>query len=90
MTSEQYSVALLVFFIGYCLFEVPSNMLISRLRPSVYLPAIMFTWGAVAIAMAGAKNYQQLAGIRAVLGVAEAGYSPGVLFLLSSCRYSSS
>lgn len=75
----------MVFFIGYCLFEVPSNMIIARARPSIYLPAIMFTWGAVAIALAGAKNYQQLAGIRAVLGLAEAGFSPGVIFFLSSC-----
>ena len=60
-------------------------MIIARARPSIYLPAIMFTWGAVAIALAGAKNYQQLAGIRAVLGIAEAGFSPGVIFFLSSC-----
>ena len=86
MTSEQYSIALLVFFIGYCAFEVPSNMLLTRLRPSIYLPAIMFTWGAVAIALAAAKNYRDLAGIRAVLGVAEAGFSPGVIYFLSSCE----
>ena len=55
-------------------------------KPSKFLSIIMFTWGAVAIALAGARNYRDLAGIRAVLGIAEAGFSPGVIFFLSSCE----
>lgn len=41
LTSNQYSIVLLVFFIGYVCGEVPSNMILTRVRPSVYLPAIM-------------------------------------------------
>jgi MFS family permease len=62
-------------------------MLLSRLRPSVYLPAIMFVWGAVAVGLAGCRSYEALAGVRAVLGIAESGFSPGVIFLLSSCEF---
>lgn len=62
-------------------------MLLSRLRPSVYLPAIMFVWGGVAIGLAGCKSYEALAGVRAVLGIAESGFSPGIIFFLSSCEF---
>jgi len=46
----------------------------------------MFVWGGVAIALAGAQNHAQLAGVRVVLGWAEAGFSPGVIFFLSACK----
>lgn len=84
MSSTDYSVALLVFFIGYVAFEIPSNMILVRLRPSIYLPAIMFLWGGVAIALAGCKSTPALAGVRVVLGLAESGFAPGVLYLLST------
>jgi MFS family permease len=84
MSSTDYSVALLVFFIGYVVFEIPSNMLLVHLRPSLYLPAIMFWWGGVAIALAGCKNTPALAGVRVILGLAESGFAPGVLYLLST------
>lgn len=44
MTDNQYSIALLIFFVGYLLGEVPSNMILSRLRPSIYLPSIVLLW----------------------------------------------
>lgn len=71
---------------GYVIGEIPSNMLLTRLRPSLYLPGLMFVWGAVAIALAAAHSTGSLAGIRVVLGFAESGFSPGVLFFLSSCK----
>ncbi|CAK9780471.1 MFS general substrate transporter [Cutaneotrichosporon oleaginosum] len=84
MSSTDYSVALLVFFIGYVVFEIPSNMILVHLRPSIYLPAIMFWWGGVAIALAACKNTPALAGVRVILGLAESGFAPGVLYLLST------
>lgn len=45
MTGHQYNVALFVFFIPYILFEVPSNMLLKRMRPSWWLSGIIFGWG---------------------------------------------
>ncbi|TDZ32024.1 MFS transporter prlL [Colletotrichum spinosum] len=84
LDSERYSIALVVFFIGYVVFEVPSNMIFSRTRPSVFLPCIMAAWGAVTIGMAFTPSYGVLIGLRALMGCIESGFAPGVLYLLSS------
>jgi MFS family permease len=84
LDSERYSVALVVFFATYVFFEVPSNMILVRSRPSVYLPTIMAMWGAVTLGMAFSPNYQVLIGLRVLMGTLEAGFAPGVLLLLSS------
>ncbi|EPQ28135.1 uncharacterized protein PFL1_04462 [Pseudozyma flocculosa PF-1] len=84
MSSTHYSVVLLVFFITYVLMEVPSNMVLTRVRPSLYLPALMFVWGGLSICFAAARSWQVIAVLRVLLGAIEAGFAPGVLFLLSS------
>ncbi|KAL0062051.1 hypothetical protein AAF712_011129 [Marasmius tenuissimus] len=84
LTSTQYSVILLLFFVSYVLFEVPANMLLTRVRPSLYLSVLCFLWGGVAACLAAGNSWQSLAGIRFVLGVVEAGFAPGVAFYLSS------
>ncbi|WRT70740.1 uncharacterized protein IL334_007738 [Kwoniella shivajii] len=84
LTSDQYSIVLLIFFVSYVIFEVPSNLLIGRLRPSLYLSGLCFIWGAVAALMGATNNWKQLAGVRFALGVIEAGFAPGVAFYLSS------
>ncbi|OLN97497.1 putative transporter C1683.12-like protein 2, partial [Colletotrichum chlorophyti] len=84
LDSSRYSVALVVFFVGYVVFEVPSNMILTRIRPSIYLPSIMCAWGAVTIGMAFTPNYEALVGFRVVMGILESGFAPGVLLLLSS------
>ncbi|KAG7441170.1 MFS general substrate transporter [Guyanagaster necrorhizus] len=84
LTSNQYSVVLLLFFVSYVIFEIPANMILTRVRPSVYLSVLCFLWGGVASCMAAIKNWQQLAGVRFCLGVIEAGFAPGVAFYLSS------
>jgi MFS family permease len=78
LTSNQYSVILLVFFISYVLFEIPSNLIIARVRPSHYLCGITVLFGAVAACMAATNNWGQLAAVRFALGIAEAGFSPGM------------
>ncbi|KAK0433316.1 major facilitator superfamily domain-containing protein [Armillaria borealis] len=84
LTSSQYSVVLLVFFVSYVVFEIPANMILTRVRPSIYLSVLCFLWGGVAACMAAINNWQQLAGVRFCLGVIEAGFAPGVAFYLSS------
>lgn len=84
LDSNRYSITLVVFFIGYVLFEVPSNMLLTRIKPSVYLPTIMFLWGVVTIGMAFTPSYHGLIGFRVAMGILEAGFAPGVLLILSS------
>ncbi|KXJ89538.1 major facilitator superfamily domain-containing protein [Microdochium bolleyi] len=84
LTSDKYSIALVVFFIGYVLFEVPSNMILARTRPSRFLPAIMFIWGLVTLGMAWVPDYKALIGFRVAMGVLEAGFAPGVILVISS------
>ncbi|KAH7367110.1 nicotinamide mononucleotide permease [Plectosphaerella cucumerina] len=84
LDSNRYSIVLVVFFVSYVVFEVPSNMILSRTRPSLYLPGIMICWGAITVGMGFTPNYQALIGFRFVMGVFEAGFAPGVLLLISS------
>lgn len=83
LTNNQYSVAILVFQVAYVVFGVPSNMILPRVRPSLYIPFIMILWGSVVACMAAIQTPGQLHALRFVLGITEAGYSPAVLFMLS-------
>jgi MFS family permease len=84
LSSSQYSVALVVFFVGYVIFEAPSNMILVRSRPSRYLPAIMVVWGGLTCAMAAIKTYHHLLILRVFVGILEAGFAPGILLIISS------
>ncbi|EMC98125.1 hypothetical protein BAUCODRAFT_413899 [Baudoinia panamericana UAMH 10762] len=85
----QYNMCLTAFFLTYCAFEVPSNMLLKRLRPSVWLPSIMVAWGIVMTLMGIVQNFSGLLSARIFLGVAEAGLFPGVVYYNTMwyCRY---
>ncbi|WP_186048085.1 MFS transporter [Burkholderia gladioli] len=69
-----------LFFVGYALFEVPSNVLMQKFGARAWLTRIMGTWGVVAAAMAFVWNEQSFYVLRFLLGVAEAGFFPGVVF----------
>ncbi|WP_184743176.1 MULTISPECIES: MFS transporter [unclassified Pseudomonas] len=69
-----------LFFIGYALFEVPSNMLLQKVGARIWLTRIMFTWGVVATLMAFIQNETHFYILRFLLGVAEAGFFPGVIY----------
>lgn len=84
LSSSEYSVALVVFFVGYVVFEAPSNMILVRSRPSRYLPAIMAIWGGLTCAMAAIKSYHHLIILRIFVGILEAGFAPGILLIISS------
>lgn len=86
LSDDGYAWVLSSFFFGYLICEVPSNMILSRSRPSIFLPAIMLVWGALSAAMAVSNSYGALIGFRFVLGCIESGFFPGVLYLLS-CWY---
>jgi len=73
MTGSQYNWTLTVFFFTYAAFEVPSNLLLKKLRPSIWLPSIMVAWGVVMTLMGIVKDYEGLLVARIFLGVAEAG-----------------
>ncbi|KAL1405686.1 hypothetical protein Q8F55_007352 [Vanrija albida] len=86
LTSSDYSLVLSIFFVGYLLWEVPSNMMLARSTPRVFLPAIMFVWGAMCFGAKGINSLGGMVAFRFVLGLVEAGFFPGVM-LLMSCWY---
>lgn len=83
MTATQYGFAAGVFFIGYVLAEVPSNMILLRVGARVWLSRIMVTWGIVAAAMAFVPNTETVYAMRFLLGIAEAGFFPGIILYLT-------
>ncbi|KAK5107451.1 hypothetical protein LTR62_001249 [Meristemomyces frigidus] len=86
MSSGQYAAALSLFFVSYAGFEPLTNILLKRLRPSVFIPGIMVLWGIVMTCMGLVKSFSGLAAARWFLGMAEAGLFPGVTYYLS-CWY---
>lgn len=86
LTDDKFAWVLSIFFFGYLICEVPSNMVLSRSRPSIFLPGIMLIWGALCALMALANSYAALLAFRFILGCIEAGFFPGVLYVLS-CWY---
>jgi MFS transporter, ACS family, DAL5 transporter family protein len=97
MTNTQYNLCLTIFFISYSVFEVPSNVLLKRLKPHIWLPSTMTLWGIVMTFMGFVHNYSGLLAARWFLGLTEAGLYPpscgtsdhrfpGVQFYLS-CWY---
>jgi hypothetical protein len=85
MSGAQYNWCLTVFFFTYAAFEVPSNLLLKKLRPSIWLPTIMVAWGVVMTLMGIVQSYEGLLVARIFLGVTEAGLFPGVRYLVV-CR----
>ncbi|KAJ3906230.1 MFS general substrate transporter [Lentinula edodes] len=83
LTGNQYNIALTMYFIPYCIFECPANLVLKRFRPSIWLPGITVVWGVVMTLMGLVKTYPQLVGVRVCLRVAEAGLFPGVAYYLS-------
>lgn len=84
-----YSIVTLVFFTTYVFFQPPATVLTKKIGPRTFLSAICFLWGCTMIGMGFVKTWQQLAALRVVLGVFEAGFFPGCVYLLSTwyCRY---
>lgn len=72
-----------VFFLGYALFEVPSNLILARVGARRWIARILFTWGLFATAMMFVNNATTFYILRFMLGVAEAGFLPGILYYLS-------
>ena len=83
ISSTQFGLIAGLFSIGYFIFEVPSNMLMRKVGARRWIARILVTWGIVAVATGFVQNVTQLAIIRTLLGVAEAGFFPAVILYLS-------
>ncbi|KAL2838668.1 major facilitator superfamily domain-containing protein [Aspergillus pseudodeflectus] len=84
LIGNRYSVIVLVFFITYVVFQPPSTVLVRWLGPRIHLAGITFLWGVVMIGMGVTKKWDQLAALRVLLGLFEAGFFPSCVYLLST------
>ncbi|WP_434575663.1 MFS transporter [Pseudomonas sp. Z3-6] len=83
LSSEAFGFISGIFFIGYFLFEVPSNVMLNKFGARVWIARILVTWGAIAAMTAFAQTANQLYILRFFLGVAEAGFFPGIIVYLT-------
>ena len=79
-----YGLAAGIFFVGYCLFEIPSNLVLMRVGARRWLARIMLTWGLIVVATAWVSGLKSLYVMRFLLGVAEAGLLPGLFYYLGT------
>ncbi|KAK7181938.1 hypothetical protein DPSP01_009533 [Paraphaeosphaeria sporulosa] len=82
LTGNRYNIAVAVFFVPYVVFEAPSNFAMKFFTPSVWIGRIMISWGIITICTCAVKSFGGLLAIRFFLGVAEAGFFPGVVMYL--------
>ena len=83
MTEKVFGFGAGVFFIGYFLFEIPSNLLLEKVGARRWIARIMVTWGLIAMGMLFTQSRNSFYGLRFALGLAEAGFFPGVLLYLT-------
>ena len=82
MTSQQFGFAAGIFFWGYFLFEIPSNLILHRVGARLWIARILITWGTIAALTGFVQSAHQLYVARFALGLAEAGYFPGIVLYL--------
>jgi MFS transporter, ACS family, tartrate transporter len=80
ISKTLYGFAAGVFFLSYCLFQVPANMALARVGARRWLSVLMVVWGAVSMATAFVPNAAAYISLRAALGLAECGFYPGVIY----------
>jgi len=84
LTATQYGRGAGIFFLAYCLFELPSNLALYRFGARLWIARIMITWGLLSVAMAFIGGVWSFYIMRFLLGVAEAGFFPGIAFYLAA------
>ena len=82
-SASVYGFGAGIFFIGYCLFEIPSNLVLARVGARRWISRIMISWGIVACAMMLIRGRVSFYTLRFLLGAAEAGFFPGMIFYLN-------
>lgn len=83
LSEAAYGLGASLFFIGYFLFEAPANLILARVGARVWFTRIMFSWGLVTLALGFTQNAAMFYVLRFLLGAAEAGFFPGVLYVLT-------
>ena len=83
LTSEAFGFASGIFFIGYFLFEVPSNVMMNKFGPRIWIARILISWGLISGCMMFVQTPTMFYVLRFLLGVAEAGFFPGIIIYLT-------
>lgn len=83
LSDAAFALGAGIFFIGYALFEIPSNLIMHRVGARAWMCRIMVTWGLISAALAFAHSETTFYWLRFLLGVAEAGFFPGVILYLT-------
>jgi ACS family tartrate transporter-like MFS transporter len=83
LTESVFGLGAGLFFLGYSLFEVPSNLILERVGARLWIARIMISWGVVAMAMIAVRGAASFFALRFILGLAEAGFFPGVILYLT-------
>jgi MFS family permease len=83
LSEAAYGLGASLFFVGYFFFEAPSNIILAKVGAKVWFARIMATWGAVTVALGFTQSPEMFYVLRFLLGAAEAGFFPGVLYVLT-------
>src|SRR6266567_6153817 len=83
ITSQQFGLIAGIFFIGYVIFEVPSNLLLYRIGARIWIARILLSWGIVPMLTGFVQGVAQFSVVRFLLGAAEAGFFPGIVLYLT-------
>ena len=83
LSASAFGMGAGIFFIGYFLFEIPSNLILHRVGARVWIARILVTWGFVSMAMAAVQGPRSFLLARFLLGIAEAGFFPGMILYLT-------
>ncbi|PTB63491.1 MFS general substrate transporter [Trichoderma citrinoviride] len=83
ISDEQYSQGLAVFYATYIACELPSNLVLKKVSPRIWLPSLAVAWGIITMCLGFVRSLASFAAVRALLGVAEGGLFPGIVLYLS-------
>ena len=83
LTAEIFGFLSGIFYISYCLFEVPSNLILHKVGAKLWISRIMISWGIIVVLTGFAQSATHLYILRFLLGVAEAGFTPGIILYLT-------
>ncbi|KAH0425020.1 major facilitator superfamily transporter [Colletotrichum camelliae] len=84
LTGNQYNIASTIFFVPYIIFEIPSNIVLKKVRPSIWLSVLVLSWGTVMTLMGVVKGFQGMVVCRIFLSLCEAGFFPGAVYIVST------
>ena len=84
INDHQYDIGLMVYYLFYICSELPSNLILKKASPKLWLPFLTILWGIITMCLGFVKNYGGFVGVRAILGIAEGGLLPGMVCWIRS------